>query len=1138
MAIPCIYTYKGKDYSYSEFRAKIAREGIASFGIDISGGGGKTPKAKNLRLGERILDSENVSEEIKSGLRKKGIEYIPINLEVTQADAKAYVDSFVEAGELDKAISNVTDMSNGMPGLNRAAIGKELYEVLADKAKAAKTPSEQQKFQDKAVDIIEFTAQNFRAAGQEINAAKAWKRMLERTPEGAIASIKKRMREANAEALKTHNEDIRSAKEIIDEFVNSDEFKKLVGDKVQAEMNKLSNKAPKKENVFNSKSARNARMQELKSKWDSAKGGSLSSSIIGLNKEQVEILGEMALLHIIDGVVKISDIAAKLKKDFGSVTPEQVNELFENHEIAGKKLSEYADERKAEKFEEKTINDALKIFSGELEAEVEAKAFKAAFKGINKKELLDQLEKKLSKLKPESRRKLLANALEEIERLGGLSDQRFRDLYAKELGLPTLTPETESHIRELTDRINKVDNSSKELIDAIDSGATKAEINAKKKQWMNDVFDGQKANAEISEYFRSEKEIGSTLSTILQGSLLNSLSLIKNVYSNTLIQPLRFASRGLSSSGDYLMAKAQPLPIMNKLIKEGRTIDALAYWKGESKGVLPGLKTGFKELILGINPEEMIERDMSQQLQPLRSMIKLFEGLTGKEKQTAYQQLNNFTEATFGAPAEVMFRLLNLGDKPFRKAAEYGAAYEIGTLKGLKGAELDKFVLFPDSASAELIKIRAERAVYQQSEGATKVAQGAIRSFEKYVSEIPVVGDVTKILFKSQIPYTKTPLNLLGETINFALPHLTLAKGAYYAFKGDRREALDLLSKAVIGFAIQAAITALIDNGLVTGDPDKEDLESIAIQNQNIPANSINITGLQRMATFRNPATLPTDVWIDYKNMGVIGMLINVHANKIGVPKEQRSYLSDLFTTAASVSQAAIQQSFLQGTSAFLEAITGDERTKRKWAINTLGALGSIVYPNVIATASKASDDYVRSTKAEMFSDELINTFKVKMFMGDELPTKVNLWGESIKGAPADKSKFAWYMFNATKGRKIDADSYNFKIYEFWNSIEDDKTQKGALPSFPRDYLTINKEKVKLSPKLYEEYQMMVGKNRGVLVEQYTKSPNWKTDDEDTKIKTLKTLYEEGASNGKEALIFNHPELKPKTIESKEEEWY
>jgi hypothetical protein len=158
--------------------------------------------------------------------------------------------------------------------------------------------------------------------------------------------------------------------------------------------------------------------------------------------------------------------------------------------------------------------------------------------------------------------------------------------------------------------------------------------------------------------------------------------------------------------------------------------------------------------------------------------------------------------------------------------------------------------------------------------------------------------------------------------------------------------------------------------------------------------------------------------------------------------------------------------------------------------------------------------------------------------MGDELPTKVNLWGESVKGAPADKSKFVWYMFNATKGRKIDADSYNFKIYEFWKSIEDDKTQKGALPSFPRDYLTINKEKVKLSPKLYEEYQMMVGKNRGVLVEQYTKSPDWKTDDEDTKIKKLKTLYEEGASNGKEALIFNHPELKPKTSAFEEEEWY
>lgn len=1112
MASPCIYTYKGKEYTYAEFRAALAdgllKELTDSGAVNVGMPAGVT---KTLKLGERILNSENVSEEIKSGLKKKGVEYIPVNLDVTQADAKAYVKAFDDIGELDKAMSNVTDMSNNMSGINRAAIGKELFETLADKAKSSENIEEQQKLQNKAVDIAEFTAQNFRAAGQEINAAKAWKRMLEKTPEGAIVSIKKKMNESNTEALKSHVEDIRSAKDIIDEFIGSDEFKKIVGEKIKSEVEKLSKKSPKKENIFNSKSVRDARLEELRERAKKAKGAA-SASIIGLNKEQIEIYGEMGMIHLIDGAYKFKQWANKMKKEDSELSLEQLEEIWNKVKLS-KELD--SQERTLSDFSKEGLFDAM---SPEV-----------------KKDLLNKFDKRLSKLKPESRKKLLANSLEEIEKLGGLSDQKFKDLYAKELGLPTLTPEAESNIRNLTKRINKADSSAKELIDAIDSGASKDEIKAKQKQWENDVFDGQKANAELSEYFKGEKTLGTTLSTILQGNLLTSLSLVKNIYSNSLIQPLRFASRGIASATDYVMAKAQTLPIMNKLIKEGRTVDALAYWKGESKGVMPGLKGGFNELIKGINPEEMIERDFSQQLEPLKSMVKFYEGLTGKEKQTAYQQLNNFTEATFGAPAEAMFRLLNLGDKPFRKAAEFGAAYEIGTLKGLKGKELDKFILFPDSASAELIKQRAEKSVYQQAEGLAKVAQQGLKSVETYVSELPVIGDVAKIVFKSQIPYVKTPLNILGETVQYALPEYSAAKAIYFAVKGDRRQALEYFGKAVAGAGIRMAVQSMVQNNLVTPSPDKKDIESIAIQNQNIPGNSLNITAVQRMMSGGDPATRPSDVWVNYNNMGVVGMLINVHANKIGVEDKDRSYLSDLFTASSSVAQSAIEQSFLQGANTFLESITGDDRSKRKWAINTLGALGSIVYPNVLATSSKASDEYIRNTKASMFSDEIINTFKTKMFMGGDLPTKVSLWGESVKGAPEGKSKFIWYTLNVTKGKQIDADSYNFKIYDLWNSIKDDKVKSGALPSIPRDYITVDKEKVQLDPKLYEEYQMIVGRNRASLVDQYTNSPNWEADNEETKIKTLKALYEEGASNGKDMLVLNHPELKPTNKATKKE---
>lgn len=1062
----------------------------------------KIEGSKKLKLGERILASEEVSVDIKTGLQEKGIDYVPVNLEVTQADAKAYVKSFNEIGEIEKAISNTTDTSNPMTRINRAAIGKELFEVLAEKSDKAETVEDQKFYQDKAVDIAKFTAENFKSAGQEINAAKAWKRMLEKTPEGAITSIKKSQAEANAPILDLHKSDIADAKSIIDEFIKSKDFETIVGEKVKAEFDKLAKKSPKKENIFNSKSVRDTRKVELMKKWDSAKGVA-SSSLVGFNKEQIEVLGEMGVIHVIDGAYNFKQWANKMRKDFNDLTAEQLEDIWNKVKVP----KEYDEsQRTLSDFSKTGVFDKMSVET--------------------KNDFLDKLNKKLGKLNKESRRKLLGEAISEIEKLGGLSDERFRDMYAKELGLPTLDAVAEGKIRELVKTINKSEKSARELQDLFDKGADKKEIAAKQKEWIDDVFNGQKANAELSEFFKKDKTLGITLSTILQGNLLGTMSLVKNIYSNSLIQPLRFASRGLSSIADYSMSKAASLPLMNKLINEGRTIDALAYWKGETKGALPGLKTSMKELIKGINPEEMIERDLSQQLQPLKSMVKFYEGLKGEKKQTAYQQINNFTEATFGMPAEIMFRLLNLGDKPFRKAAEFGAAYEIGRMKGLKGKELDKFVLFPDAKSAETIKLRSEQAVYQQSEGLTKVAQESLSKFESYLSELPYIGDISKIIFKSQIPYVKTPLNILGETFQFAFPEYSAAKGIYHSVKGNRRLALEHLGKAVTGFAIRSAVTSLIQNNLVTGSTDYKDAEGTAIQLQNVPPNSINITGLQRMSSGGDPSIKDDDVWINYNNMGVTGLLIGINANQKDLKKEEKGYLGELATNSAYIAKASLEQSFLQGTSAFLEAVQGNDKQKRKWAISTLGALGSIVYPNTLANISKASNENIKSTKAELFTDELANTFKTKMFAGGELPTKVNLWGESIKSAPEGRSKYAWYLLDVTKAKTVDTDSYNYKIYDLWNKASDDKAKKDILPNIPTNSLTIKKEQVKLSPKMYEEYQMIVGKNRANLVEKYAGSPNWDKDSEEEKVKKLKSIYSVGLESGKSKMIFNHPELK------------
>ncbi len=113
-----------------------------------------------------------------------------------------------------------------------------------------------------------------------------------------------------------------------------------------------------------------------------------------------------------------------------------------------------------------------------------------------------------------------------------------------------------------------------------------------------------------------------------------------------------------------------------------------------------------------------------------------------------------------------------------------------------------------------------------------------------------------------------------------------------------------------------------------------------------------------------------------------------------------------------------------------------------------------------------------------------------------------------------------------TKNKAVDTESFNYKIYDLWDKSKDPKEKRDILPNIPRNYLMINKEKTQLSPMMYEEYQKYVGKNRANLVEKYTKSKNWESDDIEKKVKKLKNIYESGAKNAKTKLLFNHPELK------------
>jgi hypothetical protein len=226
--------------------------------------------------------------------------------------------------------------------------------------------------------------------------------------------------------------------------------------------------------------------------------------------------------------------------------------------------------------------------------------------------------------------------------------------------------------------------------------------------------------------------------------------------------------------------------------------------------------------------------------------------------------------------------------------------------------------------------------------------------------------------------------------------------------------------------------------------------------------------------------------------------------------------IESVLTSPLRVASSSLEQSFLKGTNSLLNAIQdGGGYDTQQWAIETTGAIASIVYPNTIATISKSSDEFIRDTYNKDVVERMKSTFKAKMFAGGELPAKINLWGDKVTGNPEGRSKYLYYLFDPTKFKEVDTDSYRYKIYESW---KEDNFNNEWLPSAPKRSMTVKGVDIKLSPKEFELLSTYVGKARANSVQTYINS-SWRYHTKEQRMKRLEQLYRDGSSHGKELFM-------------------
>lgn len=532
-----------------------------------------------------------------------------------------------------------------------------------------------------------------------------------------------------------------------------------------------------------------------------------------------------------------------------------------------------------------------------------------------------------------------------------------------------------------------------------------------------------------------------------------------------------------------------------------------------------------------------------------------------------------------GYLAEANFRVLNLGDKPFRGGAGGGRLTEIFDInergkvsdakkitdptkkeKRLKyltdtyDVRLRQFKANPDSESMSAARTQGDIATFAQSTALsrwiTSLEQKVMGKSDKTPNKI--ANQLMKLLKITNLPYVKVPINITTLAIEMSCPPINAIKMVYDMKNGTRRDVMNDIGKLVISSALTGVAMSLASSGVITTLSDDKNVRAAQMK-AGVEEGRINIDGLRRLLSGENPAWQDGDRSWSIKRLGIVSvqLMAIAQAYKDKTPEEiakmrEGGMFDNFFTKmyetnigmAQYVPQIALQQSILSGTNTLFQALLGGEMEKDKWLTSQAQVLSSIIEPNTVAAISQTFDPqrFIRETRDVSGDDKIkkhiINTFKDRMFMDKGLPAKIDIWGEPILRIPKGEN-WTYNLFGITKEKKYQKYSFGTHLLELYNeySKNDPDGAKGIIPSLPSSSTKVGWDDAKMTPKELEQYQTIVGRTRAQDAEAFVNSQQWAEAELDDKVKGLASIYSR-ARRDAEARMFSWNNFKDKDPQS------
>lgn len=1071
-----------------------------SQGTDEGGEFQNNPKA----ILTRIFNSKNVSKNFKDLFENdpKGLRYNPQSHDTARRIAKEIIDEFGTENSVAMAESGRFD------GDVNSMIFAEAIDRTFQAEQDAVTQEAKIMMAERWADYAMRYDETARQKGRFISAIYDF---YKKSPLGVILAERTKRDEAFKEWFKNRGKDY---KEVFEALKDEPEFKEFVKEKVQD--------ATKQTRAAN----RMKRRQKINDIFNSAKIGTQ-----GVNSAIIPP-------QIWNAAVEVMKQAALAGESIANVIQLGVDYVKANH---------------ADAWDEQAFRDEWNDKLGSMDA-----TGKAPLTTEEKQQrILDRFRKKLSGLSEEQKEEVIRRSFKKLVDAGALEYDDFKKIIADVIGLGELSAEDTAKLTGFVKDMNAVQDAADNVMKQTDP----AEIRKAIAEFDKVAKTAERSATKLAGMLYNKPQVGQRIRSIIQLNTLGLASLVKNVGYNVFHQ--LFVRIPKAVFGTILDQTIYGMSLLANKVFGSPVLRPdvnifLAQQGYFSKGA-EGTKQAVKQVFTGLTNKDYFQKEVYQsQIKPWTSIKDLWNWGRGKKNLTKGQIADKAIQATVGIPAEMVARGLNIGDKPFRFAAEGAAANTIAISDfKLSGAEKERFIRFPKEEAKQIYLKRGlseedatkkaeevekriitagEEAVFQQNNMVADAMDAIKKSITPKEGEVHPLGEVSSQVVKLfgllNMPYVKTPVNIAWEVFNLINPEVALMQSLAYGYqaakKGSRADFIKSkkwLSHAAVGYGLLSATAYLASMGAISGDDEDETYKAKEAKGKATfeKPHRLNVSKMLRVLSGGSPNDEDGDVNVDLSWFGATGVMMNYQANKFeNMTKEEReamSYVSDLLLRLNRGAQDGLVNSAFQGTISAIDALkTGNANN---YLPSILNVLTNFVEPATIAQISRATRPYEYQLKDDSLPERLQNDLKARFF--GKVTPKVNIWGEKIpKDVSAGNVALTMLGINKTN------------IEQFGRPIFEDFKRTGNsqfLPPAVTNKFSFEGQEIKLNTDQLLQLETLVGAARKNTVAPFINDAGTvggsryseMTDQE--KLTILQKLYDISSKMAKMQFIQLNPEV-------------